>query len=169
MRPVLVCFWGAGPLFVSEYGGSWTSGGVTEMAKMAADMGYRAECFTFGPNGLDKARAFFEPFYNAGAPLSVLGYSLGNTAATYLQLYNRTKRCLCIAESELAGKNNHQINHSLCERSVLWRNPQSTLSGAGAWQGFDQIINVPHVPHLAMDYWKSVQDGVRKELLEALK
>jgi hypothetical protein len=149
MKPYAACFYGAGPTFVYEFGGSLTSPGVTLLAAKARGLGYDAQCFTFGPVGVAQA---FVPIRNAlrnRVPLCLYGYSLGVTAITYLQMLYKCDLLLACAGSTLGQ--NHPINHANTKRSVLWRNPRSVLSGAGPKLGFDVEHDVT-AAHLVVQF-----------------
>ena len=162
MKKVYLCaFRGAGPTGIYAWGGIITSYGVDRIVQRAAKMGIEGDAYNFNriyDAGLELARK-----RQAGYDLTLLGYSLGNTAATWLQLYGKFKLVQCIAESTYAGSNNHPINHANVARSVLWRGT-GALSNAGGDLGFTTINDFPGELHLWLDFNPRIVDGVLTEL-----
>jgi hypothetical protein len=101
-------------------------------------------------------------YRQAGYKIVLIGYSLGNTTATYIQEHTPIDLLLCVGMSELAGPNNHAINHKMTKRSVLWAAP-GPLSSAGKTLGFDAIHEVK-MPHLWMDFDDGVTNGILQEV-----
>src|SRR5262249_5396885 len=95
-----------------------------------------------------------------GYKIALVGYSLGNTTATYLQRHLAVDLLLAIAESSLGR--NHPIMKEHTKRSVLWYGPD-TLSNRGLRDGFDEI-NYIETMHLLMDVDPRVVRGVLDEL-----
>jgi hypothetical protein len=95
----------------------------------------------------------------------VIGYSLGVTAATYLQTRMKVGLLISVAASTLAGDNNHLVNHSNTRRSALYRGTDF-LSSAGLHDGYDEVVNVtagwgiPVWSHLSIPANPVVIDGV---------
>jgi hypothetical protein len=100
---------------------------------------------------------------------AVVGYSLGVTAATYLQTQMKVDPLLSIAASTLAGDNNHIVDHANTKRSILYRGTDF-LSSAGLHDGYDEVINVtagwgiPVWSHLNIPANPTVINGVLSEL-----
>jgi hypothetical protein len=95
-----------------------------------------------------------------GYKIALVGYSLGNTTATYLQRHLAVDLLLAISESSLGG--NHPIKKENTKRSVLWYGPDM-LSNAGVHDGFDEINYVEKL-HLMMPLDPRVVTGVLDEL-----
>jgi hypothetical protein len=100
---------------------------------------------------------------------AVIGYSLGVTAATYLQTRMKVGLLISVAASTLAGDDNHSVNHANTERSLLFRGTDF-LSSAGLHDGYDEVVNVtagfgiPIWSHLNIPANPIVIDGVLAEL-----
>jgi hypothetical protein len=161
-RPYLGCFYGQGPFWNLEWGGSLTSPGITSLSSQARAIGFDSDCYTFGPSGVRASIAKFTPLIRNGAPLCLLGYSLGVTSITYLQTIYPVRLLLALAGSSLGQ--NHAINRHNTERSVLWNNPDSFMSNAGAGLNFNVVHSMPGMAHLAFDVAPSVQSGIMDEL-----
>jgi hypothetical protein len=97
---------------------------------------------------------------NDGYKIALVGYSLGNTTATYLQRHLPVDLLLAISESSLGR--NHPIKKENTRRAVLWYGPDM-LSNAGVHDGFDDI-NYIDTSHLMMDLDPRVVTGVLDEL-----
>jgi hypothetical protein len=95
-----------------------------------------------------------------GYKIALVGYSLGNTTATYLQRHLAVDLLLAIAESSLGR--NHPIKKEHTKRSVLWYGSDA-LSNGGVHDGFDEI-NYIETLHLLMDVDPRVVRGVLDEL-----
>lgn len=161
-KTYMVCFRGQfGILF---------SYGVDLIAKKAREkFGLTAEVYNYGQAAQILDRVHW--FHSHGYRTIGLGYSLGVSALTWTQWSgprpsNETpvhyNLLLAIAGSKLGS--NYKINRAMTERSVLWRNPNSTLSGAGAGLGFDIVHDLPGRPHLWMDFDPIVVNGVMEEI-----
>ena len=157
MTPYAACFFGAGPTGIWAWGGAITSMGVWRTANRFRRLGIEAECFNFDQMQLAEAR--LTTARKAKRPVGTLAYSLGNTAALWLQQYTPFNLVFSIADSELGR--NYPINHANTKRSVLWRGP-GTLSGAGGDLGYD-VVHDSTKPHLLMDFAPEIwQDAVRE-------
>jgi hypothetical protein len=105
--------------------------------------------------------------YPQGKRIAAVGYSLGVTAATYIQGFEKIDLLISIAASTLAE--NHLVNHTNTRRSVLYRGTDF-LSSAGFHDGYDEVVNVtagwgiPVVSHLALPTNPIVIAGVLTEL-----
>ena len=97
-----------------------------------------------------------------GYKIGLVGYSLGNTTATYLQKHLEVDLLLAVAQSSLAR--NHLIKKRNTRRSVLWYGPDF-LSNAGLKNGFDKT-NYVYNTHLLMDVDPRVVKPVLDELYE---
>jgi hypothetical protein len=97
---------------------------------------------------------------NAGYRIALVGYSLGNTTATYLQRHLAVDLLLAISESSLGR--NHPIRKENTRRAVLWYGPD-TLSNAGVYDGFDDVKYIDR-SHLLLDLDSRVVSGVLAEL-----
>jgi hypothetical protein len=95
-----------------------------------------------------------------GYKIALVGYSLGNTTATYLQSHLAVDLLLAISESSLGR--NHAIRKENTRRSVLWYGPDM-LSNAGVYDGFDDVNYIDR-SHLLMDLDPRVVGGVLDEL-----
>jgi len=105
-------------------------------------------------------------YRKAGHKIALMGYSLGNTTASYIQTHTAIDLLLCVGMSELAGPNNHAVNHAMTRRSVLWAAP-GVLSRAGKQLGFD-VIHEVQVPHLWLDFDDGVTNGLLSEVKQCL-
>lgn len=155
MTPYAACFFGAGPTGIWAWGGAITSAGVWRTANRLRRNGLEAECFNFDQSEIADAR--LTAARNQKRPVGMLAYSLGNTAALWLQQYTPVNLLFSIADSTL-GRNT-PINHVHTKRSVLWRGP-GLLSSAGADLGYD-VVHDSNKPHLAMDFASEIwQDAI---------
>ena len=153
--PYAACFFGAGPTGIWAWGGFVTSAGVWRTANRLRRLGVEAECFNYDQTTLADAR--MAAARNGGRPVGMLAYSLGNTAALWLQQYVPCDLLFSIADSQF-GRNT-TINHTHTKRSVLWRGP-GALSSAGANLGYD-VVHDTNKPHLLMDFAPEVwQDAI---------
>jgi hypothetical protein len=159
MARALACwFYGAGPLFVSAWGGWLTSPGITKLSSDAEVMGIESHCFQFDGTGVAQAEQLIVPALRRGRPLIFGGYSLGVTSITYLQTLYPVALLLALAGSRLGQ--NSAINHRNCKRSVAWIDPNSTLSGFDAKKlGFDVVYPLTHTLHLTFDFDPRVING----------
>lgn len=165
--PYAAFFYGQGPLWGLEWGGSLTSMGVTRLVAQARAMSIESDCYTFGPTGIAKAKRKIIPALRQGRPLILLGYSLGVTSITYLQTKYPCALLLALAGSKLGQ--NSTINRRNTKRAVLWRDPNSIFSGAGAELGFDVVHDIPGTLHLLFDFDPRVIGGVLDELKAFMK
>lgn len=140
-------------------GGAATSPGVGQMADQARALGIECDVFNYADEKEISDKLFAKKA--AGRVLAGLGYSLGVSTVTYLQLYYNFSLVLCVAASDFGQ--NYRIAPTT-KRSVLWRNPLEPLSAAGGDLGFTVIHDLPLVPHLLMDVDPGVQAGVLAEL-----
>jgi hypothetical protein len=120
-------------------------------------IGIEAECFRFNQTELADAR--LTTARTAHRPVGMLAYSLGNTAALWLQQYTTCNLLFSIADSKL-GRNT-PVNHMHTKRSVLWRGP-GVLSGAGGDLGYD-VVHDSNKPHLLMDFAPEVWQNAMAE------
>ena len=134
------------PLFLGQ-GGYLFSMGMVGVARKLRAIGAETQAFSYGD--YERARSFIRGRRIGGRKIAGVGFSLGCTALTYLALEEKFELVLCIAASAMAGPNNHPVNHSNIDRSVLWRNPTEALSAGGADRGFDMIVDL-YAPHLLM-------------------
>jgi hypothetical protein len=95
-----------------------------------------------------------------GYKIALIGYSLGNTTATYLQRHLVVDLLLAISESSLGR--NHPIKKENTKRSVLWYGPDM-LSNAGVHDGFNETNYIENL-HLLMDLDPRVVRSVLDEL-----
>jgi hypothetical protein len=155
LTPYAACFFGAGPTGIWAWGGAITSAGVWRTANKLRALGIEAECFNYDQTYLAEAR--LTTARTAHRPVGALAYSLGNTAALWLQQYAPFDLLFSIADSQL-GRNT-PINHKNTKRSVLWRGP-GALSSAGANLGYD-VVHDSNKVHLLMDFAPEVwQDAL---------
>ena len=153
--PYAACFFGAGPTGISAWGGFITSAGIWRTANRLRRLGIEAECFNFDQTYLAEAR--LTAARNGHRPVGSLAYSLGNTAALWLQQYTAFNLVFSIADSQF-GRNT-PINHKNTKRSVLWHGP-GALSSAGGNLGYD-VVHDSNKPHLLLDFAPEVwQDAV---------
>jgi hypothetical protein len=149
-------------IFIMGQGGGFTSPGLYEMADVARSIGLRSDVFEYDDiiTIQNKVKA------NHGVKLIGVGYSLGCSTVTWLQKYYPFELILCIAASTLGL--NYEINKENTKRSVLWRVPDTILSGAGSNLNFDVIHDMDQF-HLLMDLSPVVQTGVLNEIKGVLK
>ena len=153
--PYAACFFGAGPTFVWAWGGFVTSSGVWRTANRLRAIGVEAECFNFNQAQLAEMR--LTAARNAHRPVGMLAYSLGNSAALWLQQFTQFDLLFSIADSTLAVS--YPINHANTRRSVLWRGPGALSSGGGNL-GYD-VVHDTNKPHLLADFAPEVwQDAI---------
>ncbi len=122
-----------------------------------------AECDVYkytewSPQALTKIRTKRKQGYK----IVLIGYSLGCTSATEIQTTEEVDLLCCIAESSLAGPNNHAINKKNCKRSVLYAGPDF-LSNAGTTSGFDLVVQRPEL-HLLMDFDSDITNSIIEEI-----
>lgn len=99
--------------------------------------------------------------------LALIGYSLGVTAATYLQTFLQVNLLISVAASTLGE--NHTVNHTNTRRSILYRGTDF-LSSDGLHDGYDEVFNVtagwgiPIWSHLNIPNNPIVINGILSEL-----
>jgi hypothetical protein len=144
--------------FFLGQGGYMFSWGIPFLESEARKLGLATDVFSYD----DVATAWtnIARRRNAGYRIALVGYSLGNTTATYLQSHLPVDLLLAIAESSLGR--NHPITKGNTKRAVLWYGPD-TLSNAGVNDGFDNV-NYVDSSHLMMDVDPRVVSGVLGEL-----
>ncbi len=121
-----------------------------------------AECDVYKYTEYSQAMAKIQIKRKQGYKIVLIGYSLGCTAATYIQTIEAIDLVCCIAESSLAGPNNHPINKKNTKRSVLFTGPDF-LSNAGTTAGFDKIIKTGEL-HLFIDFDSNVTNTIIEEI-----
>jgi hypothetical protein len=151
----------AGKVYVAFFlgqGGYLFSWGIPYLAAEARKLGLVADVFEYtdvGPAWANIVRRRKE-----GCRIALVGYSLGNTTATYLQQHLAIDLLIAVAESSLGR--NHPIKKENTRRAVLWYGAD-TLSNAGVRDGFD-AVNYVDTSHLLMDVDSRVVTGVLDEL-----
>lgn len=134
---------------------SW---GIPYLAWQARKLGMETDVFEYSE--LREAWTSITRKKREGYKIALVGYSLGNSTATYLQREIKVDLLLAIAQSSLGR--NHRINKSNTVRSVLWHGPDF-LSNAGLENGFDEIKYI-NTFHLWMNVDPRVITGVLNEL-----
>jgi hypothetical protein len=144
--------------FFLGQGGYLFSWGIPLLEWEARKLGLATDVFSYA----DVAAAWTNIVRrrNDGYRIALVGYSLGNTTATYLQRHLPVDLLLAISESSLGR--NHPINKENTRRAVLWYGPD-TLSNAGFYDGFDDANYIDR-SHLMMDVDYRVVWGVLGEL-----
>jgi hypothetical protein len=144
--------------FFLGQGGYLFSWGIPLLEWEARKLGLATDVFSYA----DVAAAWTNIVRrrNDGYRIALVGYSLGNTTATYLQRHLPVDLLLAISESSLGR--NHPIRKENTRRSVLWYGPD-TLSNAGVYDGFDDVNYIDR-SHLMMDVDTRVVRGVLGEL-----
>jgi hypothetical protein len=151
--------------FFMGQGGYLFSSSFAAIADMAKAQGIITEVFEY--TQYETARDWLGKAGGAGNKTAVIGYSLGCSAATYLQRLMTLDLVICIAESTLAD--NWPINKQLTKRSVLYYGTDF-LSSAGQHDGFDTKFpvsagwGIPGLSHLLVPSTDIVVNGVLKEL-----
>jgi hypothetical protein len=148
--------------FFLGQGGYVFSWGIPLLAWEARKMGFATDVFSY--NDVTAAWTNIVRMRNDGYRIALVGYSLGNTTATYLQRHLPVDLLLAISESSFGR--NHPVKKENTRRSVLWYGPD-TLSNAGIYDGFDDI-NYINRSHLLMDLDSRVVRGVLDELKSLL-
>jgi hypothetical protein len=151
----------AGKAYVAFFlgqGGYLFSWGIPRLEWEARRLGLATDIFRYS----DVAAAWTNIVRRRkdGYRIALVGYSLGNTTATYLQRHLPVDLLLAISESSLGR--NHPINKENTRRSVLWYGPDM-LSNAGVYDGFNDV-NYIDSSHLMMDVDPRVVWGVVSEL-----
>jgi hypothetical protein len=144
--------------FFLGQGGYLFSWGIPHLESEARKLGFATDVFNY--TDLNAAWANIVRRRKDGCKIALVGYSLGNTTATYLQRHLAVDLLLAIAESSLGQ--NHPIEKKNTRRAVLWYG-RDTLSRAGLHDGFDETNYVENT-HLLMDVDPRVVRGVLDEL-----
>ena len=144
--------------FFLGQGGYLFSWGIPSLASDARKLGFVADVYSY--SDVNAAWANIIRKRKEGYKIALVGYSLGNTTATYLQRNLAVDLLLAISESSLGL--NHPIKKENTKRSVLWYGPDM-LSNAGTHDGFDETKYIDSM-HLMMDVDPRVVSGVLDEL-----
>jgi hypothetical protein len=144
--------------FFLGQGGYYLSWGVPYLAYRANSLGGETEIFAYSE--VREAWNRIVRKKRDGYKVALVGYSLGNTTATYLQTNLPVELLLAISESSLGR--NHRIDKNNTKRAALWYGP-GFLSNAGQHDGFDKTTFVESV-HIFMDFHPHVVNGVLDEL-----
>jgi hypothetical protein len=144
--------------FFLGQGGYLFSWGMPGLVSEARKLGVATDVFSY--SDVTSAWANIVRRRKEGYKIALIGYSLGNTTATYLQQHLPVDLLLAVAESSLGQ--NHAIKKANTRRSVLWYGPD-TLSNAGVRDGFDEIHYI-ETSHLMMDVDPRCVKGVLDEL-----
>ena len=144
--------------FFMGQGGFVFSWGIPMLASRAHELGLEADIFPY--YDLRAAWKKLARKKKQGYKVALVGYSLGNTTATYIQKHVEIDLLLAIAQSSLGR--NHRINKGNTKRSVLWWGPDF-LSNAGRKNGFDEINYINNL-HLWIDVDPRVVNSVLAEL-----
>jgi hypothetical protein len=144
--------------FFLGQGGYLLSWGIPFLEAGARKLGLATDVFSY--TDLKPAWTSIVRKRKEGYKIALVGYSLGNTTATYLQRHLAVDLLLAIAESSLGR--NHPIEKKNTRRSVLWYG-SDMLSNAGVHDGFDET-NYIETLHLMMDLDPRVVSGVLGEL-----
>jgi hypothetical protein len=151
----------AGRVYVAFFlgqGGYLFSWGMPHLESEARKLGLATDVFSY--TDVTAAWTNIVRRRNEGYRIALVGYSLGNTTATYLQGHLAVDLLLAISESSLGQ--NHPIRKENVKRSVLWHGPDM-LSNAGVHDGFDETHYIDS-SHLLMDTDPRVVSGVLDEL-----
>jgi hypothetical protein len=144
--------------FFLGQGGYLFSWGIPFLASEASRLGLAIDVFSY--TDVTAAWTNIARMRNDGYRIALVGYSLGNTTATYLQRHLPVDLLLAISESSFGL--NHPIRRENTRRAVLWYGPDM-LSNAGVYDGFDDV-NYIERSHLLMDIDSRVVGGVLGEL-----
>jgi hypothetical protein len=144
--------------FFLGQGGYLLSWGIPLLESEARKLGLATDVFSY--TDLASAWTSIVRKRKEGYKIALVGYSLGNTTATYLQRYLTVDLLLAISESSLGR--NHPIKKENTKRAVLWYGPD-LLSNAGVHDGFDETNYIESL-HLLMDIDPRVMRGVLDEL-----
>ena len=144
--------------FFLGQGGYLFSWGIPHLESEARKLGLATDVYSY--TDVNAAWANIVRKRKQGYRIALVGYSLGNTTATYLQQHLPVDLLLSISESSLGL--NHPVKKENTKRSMLWYGPDA-LSNAGVHDGFD-VVNYVESPHLLMDVDPRVVDGVLREL-----
>jgi hypothetical protein len=144
--------------FFLGQGGYLFSWGIPLLEAGARKLGFATDVFSY--TDVKPAWTNIVGKRKDGYKIALIGYSLGNTTATYLQRYLAVDLLLAISESSLGR--NHPIKKENTKRSVLWYGPDM-LSNAGVHDGFNETNYIENM-HLLMDLDPRVVRGVLDEL-----
>jgi hypothetical protein len=144
--------------FFLGQGGYLFSWGIPLLESGARKLGFATDVFSY--TDVKPAWTNIVRRRKDGYKIALVGYSLGNTTATYLQRYLAVDLLLAISESSLGR--NHPISKENTRRSVLWYG-SDMLSSAGVHDGFDETRYIESL-HLLMDLDPRVATGVLDEL-----
>jgi hypothetical protein len=144
--------------FFLGQGGYLFSWGIPLLESEARRLGLATDVFNY--TDVAAAWANIVRRRKEGYRIALVGYSLGNTTATYLQRHLAVDLLLAISESSLGR--NHPIEKKNTRRAVLWWGPDA-LSNAGFYDGFDDVNYIDR-SHLLMDLDPRVVRGVLDEL-----
>lgn len=144
--------------FFLGQGGYLFSWGIPLLASEARKLGLATDVFSY--TDVNAAWANIVRRRKEGYKIALVGYSLGNTTATYLQRHLAVDLVLAISESSLGR--NHPIKKENTKRSVLWYG-SDMLSNAGVHDGFNEANYIESM-HLLMDLDPRVVKGVLGEL-----
>jgi hypothetical protein len=144
--------------FFLGQGGYVFSWGIPLLESEARKLGLATDIFSY--TDLNAAWTNILRRRQDGYKIALVGYSLGNTTATYLQRHLAVDLLLAISESSLGQ--NHPIEKKNTRRAVLWYGPDM-LSSAGVHDGFDETNYIENT-HLLMDVDPRVIRGVLDEL-----
>lgn len=143
-------------------GGWTTSAGFGHLSYLLGKLG--VECDVYRYQDYQLADTKIKEKLKDGYKIAVLGFSLGNSAGTYLGTFDHIDLLICLFESSLAQ--NYKINHHNVVHSVLYHG-QDFLSNAGWADGFDERINVeitpvtiPVLDHLLGQFDQSIINGI---------
>ena len=146
--------------FFLGQGGYIFSWGIPYLAAQAQNLGIETGIFRYYE--LRSAWKEITQKKAEGYKIGLVGYSLGNTTATYLQKHLEVDLLVAVAQSSLGR--NHLIKKRNTRRSVLWYGPDF-LSNAGLKNGFDKT-NYVYNTHLLMDVDPRVVKPVLDELYD---
>ena len=144
--------------FFLGQGGYIFSWGIPYLAAQAHNLGIETGIFRYYE--LRSAWKKITQKKAEGYKIGLVGYSLGNTTATYIQKHLEVDLLLAVAQSSLGR--NHLVKKRNTRRSVLWYGPDF-LSNAGLKNGFDEL-NYVYNTHLLMDVDPRVVKPVLDEL-----
>jgi hypothetical protein len=142
-------------LGLGDYLFSW---GIPVLESEARKLGLATDVFKL--TDVEPARTSIVRKRRDGYKIALVGFSLGNTTATYLQTQLAVDLLLAISESSLGD--NHPIKKENTKRAVLWYGPDP-LSNAGVQDGFDEINYIESL-HLMIPLDRRVVKGVLDEL-----
>ena len=146
--------------FFMGQGGYFLSWGIPYLAWRARALGMETD--VFGYSELREAWTSIGRKRADGYKIALVGYSLGNSTATYLQRHLKVDLLLAVAQSSLGR--NYPIDKRNTRRSVLWYGPDF-LSNGGLKNGFDKM-NYVDAFHLWMGVDPRVLASVLRELMD---